>query len=300
MRYFVLLRLNIIEEKLEALKVSVHGGHSGQFCNHAEDSLEEIVQAYIAAGFAWFGVTEHMPAVTDQFVYPDERKVGLNADALQRRFHDYFTECLRLKQKYKAQVELLVGFEIESCTGSVSFVDHIIETYKPDYIVGSIHHVSDMMIDFSSEEYEKAVHYHEGIEELYCAYFDQQLEMIERFQPSVIGHFDLIRIFDPAYMETMELPSVVERITRNLKAIRSADLILDFNMAGFDKPGGEPYPKQSILHAAKSMGISLVPGDDSHGVKMVGRHYEKGLERLVEAGVGLDFQKPRLLVKKEA
>ncbi|MFT4712930.1 MAG: histidinol-phosphatase (PHP family) [Candidatus Azotimanducaceae bacterium] len=280
---------------MEALKVSVHGGHSGQFCNHAEDSLEEIVLAYIAAGFTWFGVTEHMPAVTEQFVYPDERDAGLSADKLQRRFHDYFTECIRLKQKYKTQVELLVGFEIESCTGSVAFVDHIIERYKPDYIVGSVHHVSDMMIDFSAEEYEKAVQYHGGIEQLYCAYFDQQLEMIERFEPSVIGHFDLIRIFDRAYMKTMDHPGVAERITRNLEAIKSHDLILDFNMAGFDKPGGEPYPHQSILHTAKSMGISLVPGDDSHGVKMVGRHYDEGLARLAEAGVSPNFRKPRLL-----
>lgn len=280
---------------MEALKVSVHGGHSGQFCNHAEDSLEEIVLAYISAGFSWFGVTEHMPAVTEQFVYPDEREAGLNVDVLQRRFHDYFTECVRLKQKYKAQVELLVGFEIESCTGSVAFVDHIIETYKPDYIVGSVHHVSDMMIDFSPEEYARAVHYHGGIEQLYCAYFDQQFEMIERFEPSVIGHFDLIRIFDPAYAETMALSNVVERITRNLKAIRSRDLILDFNMAGFDKPGAEPYPKQSILLTALSMDIAIVPGDDSHGVKMVGRHYDKGLERLIDAGATLNFRKPRLL-----
>jgi histidinol-phosphatase (PHP family) len=96
-------------------------------------------------------------------------------------------------------------------------------------------------------------------------------------------------------MKTMDHPGVAERITRNLEAIKSRDLILDFNMAGFDKPGGEPYPNQSILHTAQSMGISLVPGDDSHGVKMVGRHYEKGLAGLVEAGVSLNFRTPRLL-----
>ena len=50
--------------------VSVHGGHSGQFCGHAKDTLEEIVLAYIDQRYPWVGITEHMPPVSDAFVYP--------------------------------------------------------------------------------------------------------------------------------------------------------------------------------------------------------------------------------------
>ena len=98
--------------------VSVHGGHSGGFCSHAKDSLENIVQAYINRGFSWVGITEHMPAVSDRFVYPDEREAGLDASALQCRFDDYFKTCRRLKQKYSEQIDILVGFESETYTGS--------------------------------------------------------------------------------------------------------------------------------------------------------------------------------------
>ena len=282
-------------DRLEAHRVSVHGGHSGQFCNHAENTLEEIVLAYIAAGFTWFGVTEHMPAVSEAFVYPDEREAGLTAEELQRRFQEYFSECRTLKDRYSDQVELLIGFEIESCTGSVEFVEQLIQQFNPDYIVGSVHHVSDLMIDFSQEEYLKAVKHHGGIEALYCAYFDQQIDMIERFAPSVIGHLDLIRIFDANYPRTLNIPSISRRVTRNLEAIQSLDLILDYNMAGFDKTGAEPYPARSILNKAVEMGISIVPGDDSHGVKMVGRHYDKGSKMLVDAGASTSFRKPRLM-----
>ncbi len=38
--------------------VSIHGGHSGEFCQHAGDSLEAILEAYAAQGFAWVGITE--------------------------------------------------------------------------------------------------------------------------------------------------------------------------------------------------------------------------------------------------
>ncbi len=285
----------VLGNSLKVHRVSVHGGHSGQFCNHAEDSLEDIVLAYIDAGFSWFGVTEHMPAVSEGFVYPDEKDAGLNAKSLQSRFQDYFTESRKLKEKYRHQVEILVGFEIESCTGSAEFVAQTIDRYKPDYLVGSVHHVSDMMIDFSGEEYEKAVQYHGGYEALYCAYFDQQFEMIEKFAPSVVGHFDLVRIYDANYADTLRIPSVSARVTRNLQAIQSLDLIIDYNLAGFDKIGSEPYPTQSILREAVELGIAIVPGDDSHGVKMVGRHFDKGLQQLVDAGVTTDFPKPRLI-----
>ena len=59
--------------------VSVHGGHSGQFCNHAADTLEAIVQAYIAHGYPWVGITEHMPPVSDDYLYPEEIAAGLDA-----------------------------------------------------------------------------------------------------------------------------------------------------------------------------------------------------------------------------
>jgi len=280
---------------LKAPKVSVHGGHSGEFCNHASDSLEQIVLAYIDAGFSWVGVTEHMHAVSEEFVYPDEREAGLNAAKLKSRFGQYFAECTRLKEKYHDRIELLVAFEIESCSGSVAVIEHIIDTFKPDYIVGSVHHVSDFMIDYSRDEYDKAVRFHGGVEQLFCQYFDQQYEMIVRYKPSVVGHFDLIRLFDPDYLRTLSRPEVANRVNRNLEKVREFDLILDFNMAGFDKEGREPFPTKSILNQAAAMGIAIVPGDDSHGVSMVGRHYDKGIERLIEAGVGLDFRKPHRL-----
>ena len=52
--------------------VSVHGGHSGQFCNHVSDALEKIVRAYVDRGFEWMGITEHIPPVSEEFLFPEE------------------------------------------------------------------------------------------------------------------------------------------------------------------------------------------------------------------------------------
>ena len=38
-----------------------HHSHSGQFCGHAENTLEEMVQRAIGQKMTTFALTEHMP-----------------------------------------------------------------------------------------------------------------------------------------------------------------------------------------------------------------------------------------------
>ena len=49
-----------------------HHSHSGQFCGHATNTLEEVVQKAIALKFQVFALTEHMPRDLDEDLYPEE------------------------------------------------------------------------------------------------------------------------------------------------------------------------------------------------------------------------------------
>jgi len=274
--------------------VSFHGGHSGSFCNHAEDTLEDIVIAYIHAGFKVVGITEHMPAVQEKYMYPDEREAGMTVETLHARFSAYFQECVRLKKKFADQIAIHIGFETEMYSGSIDYILTMLKTHSPEYMVGSLHHVDDMMIDISHQLYQKAVEAAGGLVNLYCRYFDQQLELIKAIKPDVIGHFDLIRLFDSDYLKTLKHPKVNEKIERNLLIIKEKDLILDLNLAGFDKPANEQYPSIQILKRAVDLGINIAPGDDSHGVSTVGRHFKKGMSILNRLGGQVNYT--RLLV----
>jgi len=274
-------------------RVSVHGGHSGQFCHHAKDSLSEVVAAYIAAGFTWVGITEHMPPAEDAWRYPDEADANLSAALLQRRFRDYFTECRQLRDLHRGQIELFACFETETYPGSSQVVRQLLEATKPDYIVGSVHHVGGIGIDINRELYAAARDKAGGLAALYCDYFDAQLATLQDLEPAVVGHFDLIRIFDPDYLDTLKLPAVWQRVQRNLDFVARAGLILDFNMRGFDKTA-EQYPSRPVLEAALERGIAVVPGDDSHGVSSVGRNYDRGVALLAELGHDCQWQRPRL------
>jgi histidinol-phosphatase (PHP family) len=234
--------------------VSVHGGHSGQFCGHAKDTLEEIVLAYIDQRYPWVGITEHMPPVSDAFVYPEEKRAGLDANALKERFADYMTTCRHLQSKYADDIRIYVGFETEDYSGSLDDAKALIHTFSPDYVVGSVHHVKDIPFDYSKDCYDEAANRCGGLDGLYAAYFDQQYAMIRAITPRVVGHLDIVRIYDPDYRSRLIKPVIWEKIVRNLEWVKQLNLILDFNLRPLSRGENEPYVSAPILKKGRRNG----------------------------------------------
>jgi len=275
--------------------VSIHGGHSGQFCCHAADTLEEIILLYIEKQFSWVGITEHTPAIDKERLYPEEKAAGWTPALLLDRFDNYMLECRRLQKKYSDKIRVFVAMEIETYSGYKQFIPYLIGRLQPDYIVGSVHFVNDMPFDYSRQAYSKAVKAVGGEDTLYRLYFDQQYEMIKFLKPSVVGHFDLVRIFDDDYRTRLLKPEIWLLIKRNLLLIKDLDLILDLNLRAMLKGGDEPYIAGPILEMACELGIAVVPGDDSHGLGSVGKFMAEGIKILTGTGFDTDWPRPRLL-----
>ena len=49
-----------------------HHSHSGEFCGHARDTLEEVVKEAIRKNMQVLALTEHMPRDEDRDLYPEE------------------------------------------------------------------------------------------------------------------------------------------------------------------------------------------------------------------------------------
>ncbi len=276
--------------------ISLHGGHSGEFCSHAKDHLEDIILRYIDLGFSKVGITEHIPPAHQDFLYPDEKNLGLTVGDLNKRFETYFQTLRALQKKYAPGIRIFAGMETETYAGYTDHVKNLISRFKPDYMVGSVHHVNDICFDYCRENYEQAVSLCGSHETLYETYFDLQQDMILAIKPFVVGHFDLVRIFDPEYEKTLLTPNIREKIIRNLKLIKSLNLVLDFNLRPLKRGEKEPYITASIRETAKEMGIPLVPGDDSHGVGEVGGHVEKAVHMLKEEGFSTKWPDPILVI----
>ncbi len=251
-------------------KISLHGGHSGEFCQHARDTLGEIVAAYARQGFSHIGLTEHIPPVSDAFRYPDETAAELSCRFLQQRFDRYIATARALQNEWRGRIRIYVGFESETYPGAFEFAETLIRKHRPDILVGSVHHVDARNFDFNKKLYGEAVRAAGDLDALYIRYFDEQHAMLQRFEPEIVAHFDLIRLHDPGYRQRLEKPAVRERIERNLDFIAAKGLFIDVNARAYAKGGTEPYPARSILDAALQRDITLVPGDDAHAVDDVG------------------------------
>jgi len=277
----------------EFAKVSVHGGHSGGFCGHATDTLDDVVARYAQLGFEWVCLTEHMPTENRALMAPEEAAQGYDVPRLQARFAAYFTHARQLAEEYQGQMDILVGFETEAYSGHEVEITTLINRFQPDMLVGSVHHLYDILFDGSTHHYQQAITEAGDITALYCDYFDAQLALINRFEPAVIGHFDLIRIYDPDYLTRWEVPAVYDRAIRNLERIKALDLILDLNMRALAKGADEPYISKPWLEYAINNDIAVVPGDDSHGIANVGMKLEEGVSQFRALGGNTVWRKPQ-------
>ncbi|HLF87725.1 MAG TPA: histidinol-phosphatase HisJ family protein, partial [Anaerolineales bacterium] len=221
-------------------RISYHGGHSGDTCDHARDTKVALLEAYIAKHFTHVGLTEHLPPPDDTLLYPDEIKNGHDSTFLRARFEHYFTVTRsQLRKTYGDKLHLTFSFETEWYGDDPEcWLETNIEKYRPDYIVASVHHVEDIPIDMSPASTGEAVLALGGVDTLYQAYYDRQHDLFVTLAPYasripiVVAHFDLIKLFTPDRDLSDE---VWQRIVRNLEFAIANDFVFEVNARAFKK-----------------------------------------------------------------
>lgn len=266
-------------------RVSLHGGHSGEFCDHAVGTLREVLDAAVAARMAVFGVSEHAPRSADHLLYVDELRMGWDTTRLARMFDDYCREVEALAAEYADRLTVLRGFEIEIAPGD-TWLDEMtaLRDRGFDFVVGSVHHVDDILIDGPLDQFERALAGRGGLEPLAIAYYDAVADMVTRFRPDVVGHLDLVRKNGRHY-GPCETPAVRRAALRALDAVEAAGCILDLNVAALRKGLPTPYPDRWLVAEAARRGVPFCFGDDSHGPDQVGTGLDAGRRYLLECGV---------------
>ncbi|KAH7070943.1 Polymerase/histidinol phosphatase-like protein [Paraphoma chrysanthemicola] len=263
-----------------------HHSHSGQFCGHAQNTLEEIVQTAIAKGFHSFALTEHIPRAREDF-YPEEED-SHTEETLAKLFDAFYLEAHRLRDVYADRIQILIGFETEWIRhSSLQIIQGILDKYVFDFFMGSVHHTHTIPIDFDRAMYEQARDRAGGTDErLFEDYFDSQLEMLQTLRPPVVGHFDLIRLLsDHRDAEFKGMTGVWDRIERNLKYIASYGGRLELNSSGLRKGLAEPYPCLPICQMFLRQGGAFVMSDDSHGIEQIGTNYARLLAFIQKAEI---------------
>ncbi|MDD2790158.1 MAG: histidinol-phosphatase [Sulfurimonas sp.] len=227
------------------MKVDLHN-HTTR-CNHAVGEMEEYVKKAIASGTKKFGFSDHAPMDFDP-------KYRMGFEEMREYEHD----VLALKEKYKSQIEILLGYEVDYLKGHI---DQRVLDVDVDYLIGSVHFIGDW--GFDNPEF-IGKYEHEDIDIIWQKYFDAIQEMAQSKLFDIVGHFDLIKVFK--FMPNKDIKLIAANA---LLAIKEADMVLEINAAGFRKPVAEAYPSISLLKEAFKMGIPITFGSDAHAPEQV-------------------------------
>jgi histidinol-phosphatase (PHP family) len=178
---------------------------------------------------------------------------------LSDQFDKFLEEAHRLKSLYAPKITLYVGLETEYITDvDLVNLERTLERLgeRVEYLIGSIHHVNGIPIDFDLPTYQRALcsftEYKEEDrqEALLSAYFDAQYELIRRFKPEIIGHFDLCRLYSPS-LRFADYPAVYGKITRNIRLAVEYGALFEVNAAAFRKKWNTAYPAEDVVEVSR-------------------------------------------------
>ena len=266
--------------------VSLHGGHCGEFCEHASGTLRATVQAALSSGLSTLGITEHAPRPATRYLYASERAKGYSVERLKREFEAYAAASTELQREFEGRLPILRGFETEAVPASdyADTMRKLRERYSFDYMVGSVHHVADISIDESPKHYAASVSACGGLEPFMERYYELVLKMIEDLRPEIVAHLDLPKLHAPAGVD-LATPRIRRAAEFAIAAAKRHACILDLNTAAWRKGLPEPYPAPWLVRLASEAGVPFCFGDDSHSPAQVGFGIERARRYLLDNGV---------------
>jgi histidinol-phosphatase (PHP family) len=268
------------------MKMKIDGHTHTHFCPHGSgEETAKFIEKAIELGFDRYVLTEHAPLPRSFCeALPYEKELVQYFTMKETELDDYIKEMHQLKQKYKDQIEIRVGFELDYLPEYIDWTRTLLRDYQ-GYIeetVLSVHFLKGVdgwrCIDHNPEELEEnVVLYHGDFQSVQKAYYETIKEAIFQFQPSRIGHLSLCQKFQHYIQGRTSVTEEVEKeIQEILLLLRQKGIALDFNTAGLDKKYClEPYPSKWIVKKAQKLEIPFVFGSDAHAVKEVGRHYNR-------------------------
>lgn len=196
--------------------------------------------------------------------------------------HDYYYKDLDLPLIRKVAEEypdlkVSIGLEVDYRPEDEAKIKTLVEQFPFDFVIGSVHEMNGWVFDLPEEE---PVHRQKDPDTIYTEYF----EWVEMAAASglftMIGHFDLIKLFG-----VRPRTDVLRLADAALTTIQKNGLVMELNTAGRYKPVGEYYPELKILQEIKRRGIAMTLGSDAHRAEHVGRDLDMAAQLLKDLGV---------------
>lgn len=239
------------------------------FCD-GKNTLEEMTLEAVFKGFSAIGFSGHSYTSIDlDYCIKDE-------DA-------YINECRRLQEKYSDKIEVLCGVER----------DFYADNQYPnlDFVIGSVHYVKVadkyIAVDLFDGQ-EEAVKMYFGGDYLSFAeeYFKTVSKLPVSHKTDIIGHFDLVKIFNAkGSLFNEESPRYKAAALKAVDELLKFDVLFEINSGGVYRGRRvDPYPSDFILKYIAEKGGKVTISGDSHETKALGFGFEKAIELAKKCG----------------
>ncbi len=255
--------------------------------NHLErgtltlDYLKQFTDNAKAKEIEHFGISEHA------YHFYQTKNILSNPWVNERRYYDMEDYVKLFQQAWDAHIDVKMSIEMDYTPGKHQEMAEFIKNYDFDYVIGSIHWIDDFGIDLGEYRHEWETR---DLKETYTRYFDQVVTLAESNLFDIIGHIDLVKIFNYIPNDEEFLFSQYERATT---ALANSKTCVEISTAGLRKHVGQLYPDPRLLQLCYKKGIPIVLSSDAHVPEDVGRDFDKAIELAKSVGYSsiMTFQK---------
>ncbi len=231
-------------------------------CNHAEGEIDAYIQAAIKQGTKIFGFSDHAPMDFD----PQYRMKFEDMQAYEEAVKE-------AKERFKDKIKILLAYEVDYLP---SHMDERVLNADVDYLIGSVHFLEGW--GFDNPEF-IGKWQQENLNEIWQKYFDTIEAMAQSRLFDVVGHLDLIKVFN--FMPTKDILTMAKNA---LVAIKENEMVLEVNVAGYRKPVKEAYPSYELLKEASKLEIPITLSSDAHKPEQVGLFNKEVMQMVHKAG----------------
>ncbi len=257
-----------------------------KFCDGCTEPELVVIKA-IELEYKELGFSSHAP-------YKNDECSIMKIDIVE----NYFSEINRLKNKYKSDIQILTGLEIDHISGHENY--DWFNSPELDYTLGSVHFVYNktlghfISIDEKPEKFIKEIEniYDGNVQNLIHDYYHTIREMVLKYAPDILGHMDIIKKFNQKlHFFDEDTTWYKDEIIETLDAIKTSGTIVEINTRGYYRGWTrEFYPSNWIIEKCVDLKIPMIINVDAHHPN----HLKEGFDCISKV-IDYDALKPSLL-----
>jgi histidinol-phosphatase (PHP family) len=236
-------------------------------CRHAVGEPTELAAQAVKVGLKEIGFSDHSPMPKDDF------------DDWRMKAAELSSYVAKVEQARHDHPELVIklALEVDYLPGQEDWIRHLAALYPWDYLIGSVHYVSESWAIDSP--YQLAEWKNRAPWQVWSVYFERLTMAAASGLFDIIGHADLCKKF--CFYPTEDCTPLFRRF---LQSAKETGVAMELNTAGLRKDCKEIYPSRQIVHLAAELGVPITFGSDAHAPGEVGMNFAKAVSLAREAG----------------